>query len=874
MTAPQDSAPSMSLCWHEGVNKIYDRLFSTTDLEGRLKIICDGVVSVFGADFCRIWMIKQGDRCGDNCPHATSNDPRHLCRYRDRCLHLVASSGRYTHLDGFHGRVPYDCYKIGRIASGKEATFLTNEVTSDPRVHNHQWAARLGLVAFAGYQLRDNNGRVNGVLAFFADHRITAEQHAIVENLANSTAQVIQVSLHQEELEEKVRQRTAELLVTNSELRREIARKKQVQQALVASEHRFRSLVRDLPNIAVQGFDRSKTVVFWNRASEKLFGFRPEESLGRKIDSLILFDSRRPLFRKDLEAWIRQERTMPSGETVLRDKKGFPVPVYASYVALTNSQGEKEFYSIHIDLTEIKKAREASRKSELRYRELFDHMKSGVAVLRAVEEGQDFVFLDFNRAAEQIEGISREQILGRRMSRMFPETVSSGLLEIVRQVWKDGEPRYHPVVVSRNDTILSWRENSVYKLPSGEVVVLYDDLTREKRMESEKEAMARKLRRSRKMEAIGLMAGGVAHDLNNILSGIVSYPELLLRQIPENSSLQRPLEVINESGLRAAAIVADLLTVARGAASRKEPASLNSLITRYLQSAEHSQCMKANPGVVFATRLRPEIPPIRCSPVHIRKILMNLAYNGAEAIDGPGRVEIATDTGRLDQSSQTRNPLPAGEYAILTVRDTGPGMSAQDVERIFEPFYTTKTGGRSGTGLGLTIVWNAVQDHGGHIDVATGPDGTQFTIYFPVTDELPEKPRSTVDLDLLTGNGETILIVDDEPTQREIACHMLEHLGYRPVAVACGEEAVAHIRNHRVDLVLLDMIMEPGLSGRETYERIIEIRKDQRAIIATGFATSSEVEKVFEAGAAMLVKKPYTLEQLGQAIREELGRAD
>ncbi len=201
----------LTLQRHKGINRIYDSIFAADDLDKKLNTICDGIVSTFEADFCRIWMIRQGDQCNSGCPHALNPDERHICQFRDLCLHLAASSGRYTHLDGFHGRVPYGCYKIGRIASGKMETFLSNDVTHDSRVHDHQWAATHDLVSFAGYQLRDHQGQVNGVLALFSQHTLSPEEHAILENMANSTAHIIQVDLHRLKLEDLARQQTRHL---------------------------------------------------------------------------------------------------------------------------------------------------------------------------------------------------------------------------------------------------------------------------------------------------------------------------------------------------------------------------------------------------------------------------------------------------------------------------------------------------------------------------------------------------------------------------------------------------------------------------------------------------------------------------------------
>ena len=214
--------------------------------------------------------------------------------------------------------------------------------------------------------------------------------------------------------------------------------------------------------------------------------------------------------------------------------------------------------------------------------------------------------------------------------------------------------------------------------------------------------------------------------------------------------------------------------------------------------------------------------------------------------------------------------MKIGEYVVLGVSDDGSGISPDDLERIFEPFYTKKVMGRSGTGLGLAVVWNVVQDHQGYIDVKSSESGTTFELYFPITRmEVSNKDLSTP-VKNLEGKGETILIVDDEESQREISSKMLDALGYKPKAVSSGEEAVEYLKDNSVDLVLLDMIMDPGINGLETYERIKKIHPRQKAIIVSGFAETSKVKKVQMLGAGEYLKKPLTLEKLARAVREEL----
>ncbi|MBU1138228.1 MAG: transporter substrate-binding domain-containing protein [Proteobacteria bacterium] len=387
---------------------------------------------------------------------------------------------------------------------------------------------------------------------------------------------------------------------------------------------------------------------------------------------------------------------------------------------------------------------------------------------------------------------------------------------------------------------------------------------------SKEEKMEEKLHRSMKMEMIGTMAGGVAHDLNNILSGIVSYPELLLMQIPADSDLRKPLEAIHDSGKRAADVVADLLTVARGVAAARENTNLNSLIQSYFNSPEYKQLHFHHQKVECVAALDPELFEISCSPVHINKCLMNLITNAAESVGESGHVWITTSNCYIDQPLERMQFMEQGEYVALAIADDGPGIREEDLQHIFEPFYSKKVMGKSGTGLGLTVVWNSVQDHGGTIFVESDNKKTTFTLYFPATRSKATGKAETLGVTALQGNGEKILIVDDEAQQRDIAEKLLTVLGYTVDCVESGEKAVAYVRVNQPDLIVLDMIMEPGMNGRRTYEEISVIRPGQKAIVASGFSENEEVKKLQALGARTFVKKPYTLRQIGLSVQEAL----
>ncbi len=387
---------------------------------------------------------------------------------------------------------------------------------------------------------------------------------------------------------------------------------------------------------------------------------------------------------------------------------------------------------------------------------------------------------------------------------------------------------------------------------------------------SERYALEEQLRRAQKMKAIGLMAGGVAHDLNNILSGVVNYPELLLMDLPKGSSLRRPLEAMRKSGIQAAEVVADLLTVARGIAATKIISNPHTLIKEYLESPEFFQLASLYPGISCNTELDFEIHNVSCSPIHVKKCLMNLITNAAEAMNGKGTITVSTFNRYFDNFTPDNDLSLDGDYSVITVRDTGSGIPPQDLKHIFEPFYTKKTMGRSGTGLGLAVVWNTMKDHDGTVVVTSDTNGTLFQLFFPSTREMHTLVAETIDPVAFKGNNETILVVDDEAQQQDIAARILTALGYTVSTVSSGEEAIAFVHKTAVDLLILDMIMSPGISGRETYERILATHPHQRAIIASGFSESIDVKATLQLGAGNFISKPYTMEQLGRIVHKEL----
>jgi len=427
---------------------------------------------------------------------------------------------------------------------------------------------------------------------------------------------------------------------------------------------------------------------------------------------------------------------------------------------------------------------------------------------------------------------------------------------------KDGDIRYF---LERGRPIYESRGEPKYI----DGVIL--DVTEREAAENEKKKLEAKLQLSQKMEAVGTLAGGVAHDLNNILSGIVSYPELLLLDIPQDSPFRKPILTIKKSGERAAAIVQDLLTMARRGVTVKEIVNLNQIVSEYMQSPEYEKLLTYHPNTHLETDLAADLLNIIGSPVHLAKTVMNLISNSTEATSNGGKVTICTRNKYIDKPIRGYDEVKEGDYVILRITDDGIGISQEDMGRIFEPFYTKKVMGRSGTGLGMAVVWGTVKDHNGYIDVqSTEGKGTTFTLYFSVTRKKRAKDEAVSHFEEYLGKGESVLIVDDVEEQREIATEMLNKLGYSVTSVASGEEAVDYLKDNSVDLLLLDMIMDPGIDGLDTYKQILELHPKQKAIIASGFSETERVKEVQKLGAKKYVKKPYTLVNIGIAVKEEL----
>jgi len=512
---------------------------------------------------------------------------------------------------------------------------------------------------------------------------------------------------------------------------------------------------------------------------------------------------------------------------------------------------------------------EALRESENRYRTLFEGAVEGILLADIATGRLRYV----NPAMCNMLGYSEDELTRMTISDIHPPDAVGHVLTEFEAMAKGEKSLAPDIPFSRKEGEVLFADVKGTKIRLGYsdcYLTFYTDISQRKRALEEKQALEAQLQRAEKMEAIGTLAGGVAHDLNNVLSGLVSYPDLILMDLPQGSHLREPVMTIQESGKKAAAIVQDLLTLARRGVAVSEVVNLNDVIGDYLASLEYKKLKTFYPKARIETALQKDLLSIMGSPVHLSKTVMNLVSNAVESLRDDGLVNITTRNQYIDKPIKGYDRVREGDYVVLTVCDNGTGISRQDLSKIFEPFYTKKVMGKSGTGLGMAVVWGTVKDHNGYIDVESSKGkGTVFRLYFPVTRE-KSKQAASVTVQSLMGSGEKVLVVDDVKEQREIALILLKKLGYLVEAVSSGEEAIEYMRAHSADLLVLDMIMDPGIDGLDTYKAIAAIHPGQKAVIASGFAETKRVKQAQELGAGRYIRKPYTLERIGAAVKAEL----
>jgi len=502
---------------------------------------------------------------------------------------------------------------------------------------------------------------------------------------------------------------------------------------------------------------------------------------------------------------------------------------------------------------QLEKARDRLKESELRFRAVFENMSNGVSIFGAIGNGEDFIFKDFNKAAEKIDRIKKEDVTGKSVLTVFPGFKDSGLFDILKRVWKTGKPEYHPPMLYKDGRITSWRTNYIYKLPSGEIVSIYEDVTAQKQAIENQQRLQKQLSHAQKMEALGRMAGGVAHNFRNMLQAILGNSQFLQMAYSGDEQLQKITRLINESVREGSGFIDSLLKFSRNDV-KTETLTLD--LKDVLDETYKIISNTFDKRIKIVTRIQEPLP-IKGNHLSLNQVFINLCNNARDSMPYGGEL-------RIEAKKHKRK-------VTVTISDTGCGMDEETLKNIFDPFYTTKGVGE-GTGLGLSIAHGIIiEEHNGDISVSSQPGkGTVFEVSFPIA-EKSEQNNSESLLRIKQGKGEKILIIDDEPGVLKGLENMVKSIGYEVDSVSNGIRAIEHYNSLRPDLVLLDWKM-PDMDGATCAKKILENDPVARIVIISGYQETA-IDRL-DADLKNVIKdfvlKPFDLDRLSEVISKAL----
>jgi two-component system cell cycle sensor histidine kinase/response regulator CckA len=478
--------------------------------------------------------------------------------------------------------------------------------------------------------------------------------------------------------------------------------------------------------------------------------------------------------------------------------------------------------------------------------------------------------LDVNDYACHYTGYSREELLNMRMPDIDP-TITP---EIWKHLWQcmqtQGSNTIESIHLRKDGTTIPVEVTANYAEFEGReyAISIVKDISARKQAEKEKAVLEAQLLQAQKMEAVGQLAGGIAHDFNNLLQTILGNIQLLLIDRDKKRPDYNGLKQIEKASLKAGDLTRQLLTYSRKIDSQLKRTNLNQEVEQVAAILERT----LSKMIQIELYLDEILCEINADPCQIEQILMNLAINAQHAMPTGGKLIIETTHAVIDHEyCKTHLGAKVGKYVVLSVSDSGTGMEKETIDRIYEPFYTTKKVGE-GSGLGLSMVYGIIKNHGGYITCYSEPGkGTCFKIYFPAFNFEGEAAIKDKSIERIQGGSETILIVDDERTILDYAEEMLNKFGYKTLTATTGEEALAvyAAQMNRIELIILDLNM-PGMGGRSSLEELIKIDPQVKVIVASGGSPDGNIRRTLEAGVGSFIGKPFVLQEMLNKIREIL----
>lgn len=673
----------------------------------------------------------------------------------------------------------------------------------------------------------------------------------------------------QAQLENRVWERTAELWNSNEMLKAEISERKQAEAALKESRRSWQSIVNNAVIGIYQVSDVGKFILVNPRLAD-IFGFKsPDDFMVsvHNISELYINPEDRPPILHEMNT----KGFVDGAEARFRHKDGQAIWIRISARAIQDASGETVYEGFMLDVTDVKRAQRALQKSELWVRNIFASLNEAVFVITP-----ERVFSDMNEAALDMLGYTREELLNRPSD--IAHVDHEHYLEFGRKleqgIKKEGVANLQFRLRRKNGDIFP-SEHTITPMidETGKTIGMVSvvrDLSEQKKMEEEKQRLEAQLQQSQKMEAIGTLAGGIAHDFNNILGIIIGNTELAIDDVPEWNPAKECLQEIRKASMRAKDVVRHILSFARKTMAERKPIQIGTIIkdSLILIRASIPATIEIRQNIACASEM------ILADPTEINQILMNLCTNASHAMPDDGDVlEVSLEAISLDKASVSQyEDLATGNYVKLTVKDSGQGIDPEIMDRIFDPYFTTKDVGK-GTGMGLSVVYGIVKKNEGAIKVKSEfGKGTIVEVVFPLVEQTP-KSEEKEESRTLPGGTECILFVDDEKSLAKMAEQMLKRLGYEVVSKTNPKDALALFKAepNRFDLVMTDMAM-PQLAGDRLAHELMKIRQDIPVIICTGHSDRIDKDKAKKLGIKAYTMKPLVMRDLADTVRNALDK--
>jgi two-component system cell cycle sensor histidine kinase/response regulator CckA len=647
---------------------------------------------------------------------------------------------------------------------------------------------------------------------------------------------------------------------------RDITVRKQAEQELKDREEWYRTTLEHT-GTAMAVSDQNATIVMVNDKFCEMVGIPRQEILGKFQWHEFVEEQDLPRMKEYAEARMTGGDAPEEYEFVFKDCHGKRRQVLHNIKIIP---GSGLSISSIIDITDRKQAEAALRESEEKFRQIIQASPMGIYVYELRDDGS-LVLTTANPAADRILKINHSNLIGKSIEEAFPPLADTEIPRRFREAAAKDKAWFTEFVDYQDERVNGTYEVYAFQTAPGKVTVMYMDVTDRKLAEEAKAKLEAQLRQAQKMEAIGTLAGGIAHDFNNILSAIMGYGELAQLETSKGRHNSAQLEQIVAAAERARDLVKQILTF-----SRRSETDLKSVDLNQLMSHSVDLLGRTIPKMIeIKMNLAGKLAKVRADATMLEQVIMNLAGNASDAMPEGGVLRFETSVVTLDQEfSQRYLEIAPGDYVLLSVSDTGLGMEKEILDHIFDPFFTTKDIGK-GTGLGLSTAYGIVKEHGGHIICESEPgQGTSFKIYLPAQAE-GQSDIQPMDIPLTSepGGSETLLLVDDEETIRELGGQLLEGMGYKVINAASGEEALERYKSAdgNLDMVILDLGM-PGMGGHRCLKELLALDPNLKVLIASGYSADGNIKDLLDEGAAGYIPKPFKRADLLRTVRAVLDK--